>query len=169
MCRENERLDFSIHRFLGSSPHVRGKLDTDRAPGRRLGLIPACAGKTNRERTQPPHQSAHPRVCGENKHFLGGCSCLRGSSPRMRGKLGRSREQLAHVGLIPACAGKTDPCRHCPYPRRAHPRVCGENLTICFQRFRASGSSPRVRGKQLRSLVGRRRGRLIPACAGKTS
>ena len=87
----------------------------------------------------------------------------------MRGKLGRSREQLAHVGLIPAHAGKTDPCRHCPYPRRAHPRMCGENLTICFQRFRASGSSPRVRGKQILGFKDSSQKGLIPACAGKTA
>ena len=48
-------------------------------------------------------------------------------------------------------------------PGAAHPRVSGENLISWFQRFFASGSSPRERGKPKlaqRKIFGRR---LIPA------
>ena len=51
---------------------------------------------------------------------------------------------------------------------RAHPRVCGENLPSRRGTGSSSGSSPRVRGKRLRT-TGRLYPRgLIPACAGKT-
>ena len=50
----------------------------------------------------------------------------------------------------------------------AHPRACGENgLSVDHVRPR-SGSSPRVRGKPPSGTRVRRRGRLIPARAGKT-
>ena len=45
--------------------------------------------------------------------------------------------------------------------------MCGENRLTLVARGRAFGSSPRVRGKQVRHRPPRRR-RLIPACAGKT-
>ena len=70
--------------------------------------------------------------------------------------------------LIPACAGKTRRRNPDPANHKAHPRVCGENITIIGDATSTPGSSPRVRGK-LRSLDPHiELGRLIPACAGKT-
>ena len=73
-----------------------------------------------------------------------------------------------HLGLIPACAGKTPRLWHLGALRRAHPRVCGENHAAAILAALRSGSSPRVRGKRgalprLVRVLG-----LIPACAGKT-
>ena len=53
-------------------------------------------------------------------------------------------------------------------PRRAHPRVCGENPDPDGRYPRYQGSSPRVRGKPVRGRGSARCPRLIPACAGKT-
>ena len=53
--------------------------------------------------------------------------------------------------------------------RRAHPRVCGENTEVDISATSAAGSSPRVRGKQRVIELHPGVGRLIPACAGKTS
>ena len=66
VCGENaEKLQgFWIHE--GSSPRVRGKLEFFAFAGQRLGLIPACAGKTFGDRVAYPNARAHPRVCGEN-------------------------------------------------------------------------------------------------------
>ena len=50
----------------------------------------------------------------------------------------------------------------------AHPRVCGENEPAGRVGAGGEGSSPRVRGKLITRLLRCRRGRLIPACAGKT-
>ena len=50
----------------------------------------------------------------------------------------------------------------------AHPRVCGENQSVNIKIHPASGSSPRVRGKQSREQQHVCDAGLIPACAGKT-
>ena len=152
------------------------------------GLIPACAGKTKPSRPRKGKKAAHPRVCGENSQRDAEDALSAGSSPRVRGKLSPAIRDLAPVGLIPACAGKTLIPTRPKHGGRAHPRVCGEN---CFYRFRvrgaglipacagktvftvfacaALGSSPRVRGKRVVWFHARPAGGLIPACAGKTS
>ena len=115
----------------------------------RVGLIPACAGKTSPAHPQGSDAGAHPRVCGENpgEACNGRCVC----------------------GLIPACAGKTSRIAAVSACLRAHPRVCGENSTMALSSGYRAGSSPRVRGKPARSIVSGRIAGLIPACAGKTS
>ena len=156
------------HTEPGSSPRVRGKHPVFVEALFNTGLIPACAGKTISTR-QPQHFTlAHPRVCGENRSQQLTRLVLAGSSPRVRGK----PFGLAHArwssGLIPACAGKTFLYGTVDSPRRAHPRVCGENAARSVYALCTAGSSPRVRGK--RTSGPRRRGwrGLIPACAGKT-
>ena len=141
--------------FIGSSPLTI------------LRLIPACAGKTSGEAGDEKGSTAHPRVCGEN-------SCQRaaplqrwGSSPRVRGKREECAGEAEGRGLIPACAGKTLRHRVRGRMRRAHPRVCGENMfrlgtgptwgahpRVCGENTSIDkfipqrlGSSPRVRGK----------------------
>ena len=91
-----------------------------------------------------------------------------GSSPRVRGKLAPQGHLPEVPRLIPACAGKTPPPSLAGNNAGAHPRVCGENSVIWSQRLRASGSSPRVRGKHQRGRSLRHARGLIPACAGKT-
>ena len=92
-----------------------------------------------------------------------------GSSPRVRGKLGRSVPGTVLVGLIPACAGKTRRTVRALGCRRAHPRVCGENVGTVEAGVGQEGSSPRVRGKRSWSSRSRCPRGLIPACAGKTT
>ena len=73
------------------------------------------------------------------------------------------------VGLIPAHAGKTCPCRARLLVEWAHPRSRGENLIVDRPANPQAGSSPLTRGKLpswTRSLL---TARLIPAHAGKTS
>ena len=91
-----------------------------------------------------------------------------GSSPRVRGKQRRQHHHLPPRRLIPACAGKTASSPRIARPRRAHPRVCGENAIRSLVNLAWWGSSPRVRGKLRHcephvGITG-----LIPACAGKT-
>ena len=173
---------------MGSSPRVRGKHRIRLLFGGGQRLIPACAGKTALSQATHGPGPAHPRVCGEN--FPGSTPANRsvGSSPRVRGKRVFMPPIPKRVGLIPACAGKTKEllrlasltgahprvCGENGMPRRfepgrtAHPRVCGENLPINYCISWYSGSSPRVRGKLLQSVVCKAPCRLIPACAGKT-
>ena len=95
-----------------------------------FGLIPACAGKTYRGLEVIWEMWAHPRVCGENGHvgiYVGNDT---GSSPRVRGKRMRCAQAECERGLIPACAGKTAGRLHSQRGYAAHPRVCGENITM---------------------------------------
>ena len=94
---------------------------------------------------------------------------MNGSSPRVRGKRQHPKNRARSSGLIPARAGKTGWAHHPHTPPPAHPRACGENLVRVCKKQLAAGSSPRVRGKRGRRSRPRRRARLIPACAGKTT
>ena len=91
-----------------------------------------------------------------------------GSSPLTRGKLAARQQRVPQAGFIPAHAGKTQ----LPQPRSrvswAHPRSRGENAYTLFRARRYRGSSPLTRGKLRHFLAQARRGRLIPAHAGKT-
>ena len=169
VCGENAE-DYALKsEVAGSSPRVRGKPYTNPMHMVRGGLIPACAGKTALLTPKPAPPWAHPRVCGENGAIDLGSRPMLGSSPRVRGKRRSSSAPPRRPRLIPACAGKTARRRRRPQPARAHPRVCGENPSIESHLSPPDGSSPRVRGKP--RLAGLRvvRGRLIPACAGKTA
>ena len=168
MCGENSYQERRLADQTGSSPRVRGKLVYDLDANKHTGLIPACAGKTRRKTMPQAMHRAHPRVCGENRPRCGFLSQPQGSSPRVRGKHPESSRDVATIGLIPACAGKTFNSVQLIFYAWAHPRVCGENNRLCLHSNRIRGSSPRVRGKlQHRRRPPRNLG-LIPACAGKT-
>ena len=114
-------------RAPGSSPRGRGKRRTRLPEGRRLGLIPAWAGKTHGVAARVLDPQAHPRVGGEN-----GASALIARAVR---------------GLIPAWAGKTSECTDPTWVIPAHPRVGGENFKARSGAGGKGGSSPRGRGK----------------------
>ena len=153
----------------GSSPRVRGKLPAHELNAAGQRLIPACAGKTAFTTSRWSSSRAHPRVCGENSRLARDIDIPLGSSPRVRGKRRTRSAWSASMRLIPACAGKTGRTVTTRARPPAHPRVCGENVSRWTSASEASGSSPRVRGKQLLDGLGGVGGGLIPACAGKTS
>ena len=130
VCGENKRRRLRLRLFQGSSPRVRGKRDNPRSRGSLRRLIPACAGKTGREPTDPPRSRAHPRVCGENVREPFRKDSAMGSSPRVRGKPFLYRDPLGRRRLIPACAGKTHRSPRARVCAWAHPRVCGENRIV---------------------------------------
>ena len=156
-------------RLPGSFPRVRGKRQVRHQGIIVARLIPACAGKTRRLWAWRPPSPAHPRACGENVLAASSASSTPGSSPRVRGKRDCVRRPAPSRGLIPARAGKTPGSSRARSGRGAHPRACGENPLSSSSFARGSGSSPRVRGKRRPLPHRRRRGRLIPARAGKTS
>ena len=91
-----------------------------------------------------------------------------GSSPRVRGKRRVLDARAVPTGLIPARAGKTASGAPRTFPRRAHPRACGENFGGAPAGPGPRGSSPRVRGKPTGAPGRPASCRLIPARAGKT-
>ena len=93
----------------GSSPRMRGKQQWFVNAHRFHRLIPAHAGKTNKNGLPSPASPAHPRACGENFEDGQPASDVAGSSPRMRGKPPSKLNPRLFRGLIPAHAGKTYP------------------------------------------------------------
>ena len=89
------------------TPRVRGKHHGPRRAFRHERYIPACAGETRWPRSSPRHRSVHPRVCGGNPWLLTDSRSGKGTSPRVRGKLGDTIRIDVRQGYIPACAGET--------------------------------------------------------------
>ena len=129
VCGENTNDTISAALEGGSSPRVRGKHAAASRCFARLGLIPACAGKTRAARLSTSKHEAHPRVCGENLFTFAYKPFVTGSSPRGRGKREPGKPRDRRPRLIPACAGKTTTTSHPTFRSTAHPRACGENHT----------------------------------------
>ncbi len=152
----------------GPSPRGRGK------PPRRLPrdqlhrAIPAWAGKTSSLLPSSLPPPGHPRVGGENPKKRTRPAPFDGPSPRGRGKPARGHRRQSTRRAIPAWAGKTSPCPWQLPPIPGHPRVGGENAMSRANCVRASGPSPRGRGKLATGGAFGAAIRAIPAWAGKT-
>ena len=167
-CGENFRLLWWVEQPLGSSPRMRGKRSSLHSNLVEDGLIPAHAGKTTKAQEIATQWPAHPRACGENEAPIDKRGRAVGSSPRMRGKRALTLETVYRCGLIPAHAGKTITKLKMLFERWAHPRACGENLSVNGNGVRCKGSSPRMRGKLSAARPATSNIGLIPAHAGKT-
>ena len=152
----------------GSSPLTRGKLDSAPSDVVLARLIPAHAGKTKSVIMTGIARAAHPRSRGENEIARAEDVNGNGSSPLTRGKPGTDFGSPSLDRLIPAHAGKTDRPGPRGAGRSAHPRSRGENGPTWSHVRTLAGSSPLTRGKPCVRSRGWRRGRLIPAHAGKT-
>ena len=106
-CGENMQQSAGAVESVGSSPRVRGKRSRGGSDALENRLIPARAGKTGPTPGKQCPSRAHPRACGENGSSDSPRVALAGSSPRVRGKLGKIGPPLPGVRLIPARAGKT--------------------------------------------------------------
>ena len=167
MCGEKFGISCNPSLIGGSPPRVRGKAAW--LPFMRItrGITPACAGKSRFHCGVLYPLWDHPRVCGEKALHDGGILPAQGSPPRVRGKVVVSRNLCLLSGITPACAGKSELQALVLSGQRDHPRVCGEkySLACCF--WPASGSPPRVRGKEdTAGSLDAVRG-ITPACAGK--
>ena len=131
----------------------------------------------------------HPRVCGEKPRFCTYLHALKGSPPRMRGKVWRYFYYRGYHRITPAYAGKRNQPRTLPGCSWDHPRVCGEKfpaapiapnidrITPAYagkrmarggSRYREQGSPPRMRGKDFFELHRLFAKRITPAYAGKS-
>ena len=127
VCGENYVTDMYSMLRRGSPPRVRGKLVLQRKKQLVTRITPACAGKTYCEYVRDSFVEDHPRVCGENRFSQRRIIAIRGSPPRVRGKLRLSCTGVAGIRITPACAGKTAMRFRNMFARVDHPRVCGEN------------------------------------------
>ena len=110
----------------------------------------------------------HPRRCGENCRLLEGCIQTPGSPPQVRGKQRFTGCHVSTIGITPAGAGKTDPCKACGQTLWDHPRRCGENACLKITLNPNLGSPPQVRGKLRPSARVLDTDGITPAGAGKT-
>ena len=126
VCGEKAVLPMWTNTRLGSPPRVRGKAFSYSARSRAVGITPACAGKRPPDFPSRPPAGDHPRVCGEKAFNERRWDLVLGSPPRVRGKVGSGVDLGPHLGITPACAGKSPPWTNDQVLRKDHPRVCGE-------------------------------------------
>ena len=86
----------------------------------------------------------------------------------MRGKLLKVRQCSRAMRITPADAGKTVQCSVAFWPKKDHPRGCGENIVMRSVVWIATGSPPQVRGKHSLCTAQPAQRRITPAGAGKT-
>ena len=85
----------------------------------------------------------------------------------MRGKAHFKQALLEHLGITPACAGKSTVVAVVVEDNKDHPRMCGEKTFASLLELIAGGSPPHVRGKEGKASRAPFRGGITPACAGK--
>ena len=87
VCGEKRIPPHEVIRRLGSPPRMRGKEEDEDESGSTTGITPAYAGKRVLRPSPGGPDEDHPRVCGEK--FKVSCykPLIRGSPPRMRGKV----------------------------------------------------------------------------------
>ena len=149
MCGEHQRGVRDPRTALGSSPHVRGaRLERDENPSG-SGIIPACAGSTDRVGAAGSLVGDHPRMCGEHITPNPFANAVLGSSPHVRGALLQRQRHRIRAGIIPACAGSTWSMAIGTAWDGDHPRMCGEHVDPDNPESDPMGSSPHVRGAPL--------------------
>ena len=74
---------------------------------------------------------------------------------------------LRLTGITPAYAGKSTSLSATRWPKKDHPRVCGEKSSYRLKALPAAGSPPRMRGKVVRLCMATGLRRITPAYAGK--
>ena len=146
VCGEHTTNSEKSATFSGSSPRMRGALQTPQGPQGQGRIIPAYAGSTRGRSCRVPGARDHPRVCGEHPQVNGSFVRYVGSSPRMRGAHIGVLDVLPVSRIIPAYAGSTDPGGYPPGRAEDHPRVCGEHMKSSHWSPSTAGSSPRMRG-----------------------
>ncbi len=112
MCGKNYQFIPFCFIHLGSPPRVREKPRGGNVPGGRVGITPACAGKTEPITAYKSKFWDHPRVCGKNPLLQLEAMSLGGSPPRVREKLLLRPFIWIKKRITPACAGKTSNYQH---------------------------------------------------------
>ena len=107
MCGEHLSVYRIRHLPAGSSPHVRGAPWKVQRELKEYRIIPACAGSTFVPYVVLFCTKDHPRMCGEHVYRRRRLSLVLGSSPHVRGALGKVICFPKKYRIIPACAGST--------------------------------------------------------------
>ena len=168
-CGAHHRMDVLMAGLPGSSPRMRGSPLRGSGNDRRNGIIPAHAGLTTSATARTPVCRDHPRACGAHLRRELEQKLYKGSSPRMRGSPHDSRNASRRHGIIPAHAGLTMHDYAFADSLRDHPRACGAHSHQRCVEQTSVGSSPRMRGSQVKDNGATDKPGIIPAHAGLTS
>ena len=167
MCGEKRVILSAWTRWLGSPPHVRGKVGAAGLNNLIDGITPACAGKRGPARRRWRDGWDHPRMCGEKSFVVHVLPPVLGSPPHVRGKDDGRRAEHPQGRITPACAGKSSSISGPVCGCGDHPRMCGEKPMVLPCLLLKSGSPPHVRGKGGGRYHVNINQRITPACAGK--
>ena len=164
---DNVRLGPAGGRF-GSPPRVWGRLPRWRFAWRGARFTPTCVGTTQQPRRGRGAAPVHPHVCGDDTREAPPSFPTSGSPPRV---WGRRRPVVIVVSVMrftPTCVGTTRTAHPCHHLAAVHPHVCGDDSRAASCDLMASGSPPRVWGRQtlLRHLAWTTR--FTPTCVGTT-
>ena len=140
VCGEKSMMSRVVFCTVGSPPRVRGKAQALLIAVIYSGITPACAGKSLLAAPVAGLPRDHPRVCGEKWQNRVNQLLVRGSPPRMRGKVIFQAVAALVVGITPAYAGKRNTLT-------ALESTSGEKLLAQLRTGSIEGSPPRVRGK----------------------
>ena len=151
----------------GPSPRARGSLAERPGDQRRLGSIPASAGKPRTASHRSRWGGVHPRERGEAAAARVQLRMPMGPSPRARGSLSVLDPRVSPLRSIPASAGKPLHRRRRARDRGVHPRERGEACSRMASRWPRRGPSPRARGSRVAWVLERTGDGSIPASAGK--
>ena len=168
ICGEKSVTYIRFAMASGSPPHMRGKGALAGNLEQRRGITPAYAGKSQWAGGLVVSIGDHPRVCGEKSCPGVIANSIKGSPPRMRGKVGWSLSRSRRSGITPAYAGKSFKAQILITPLKDHPRVCGEKCVGSGGQCGAAGSPPRMRGKGTMERKKQSPDRITPAYAGKS-
>ena len=152
----------------GSSPRARGTEDAPEVAVVRRGIIPACAGNSQRRWGGACGTGDHPRMRGEQGVYVRNRNLSSGSSPHARGTAGRAGALTGHAGIIPAGAGNRSSMPVWTSSRWDHPRMRGEQMITSELKDSPGGSSPRARGAGVPPAHRHVAEGIIPACAGNS-
>ena len=108
----------------------------------------------------------HPHACGDKKLSHPCSSDAGGSSPRVWGQVARGEHQQVRYGIIPTrvgtrCAGMSKGAKE-----KDHPHACGDKTQKMIEKKYCEGSSPRVWGQALTTLLLYSGFRIIPTRVG---
>ena len=153
VCGEDPNENLPANHQEGSPPRVWGRPTSGAgfSPSRRF--TPTCVGKTRGLGVRRFAVSVHPHVCGEDDLFDFQLRLVRGSPPRVWGRLCWLAHFVASFRFTPTCVGKTA-CRRSRHSRGSvHPHVCGEDGLGWAWRRAIAGSPPRVWGRRTLGLA----------------
>ena len=101
MCGEKQKRKLCLEDFLGSPPHVRGKVRRHRNDYLSVRITPACAGKSFLILDMNRFPKDHPRLCGEKGLWQCSQISIPGSPPHVRGKGEHKRKSTRGNRITP--------------------------------------------------------------------